>query len=214
MTSTNTPSFLPALDNTFGAYLLGTFLGMLQYGVLLYQVQEYCRLYPRDRGVLKCLVAAIVLLETVFSILNIHTCYHYLVLNYFAPPRLLFGVWSINFTPLASAMTVVVAQSFFARRVFLALDAAGTAQAFLVKEFSKSGKWLAAAGSITASVADLLLTAVLIVALRRSRTGFKHTDSLIAVITMYTINTGLLTGIFHVLLWIVMLACGYITTSN
>ncbi|RDX45637.1 hypothetical protein OH76DRAFT_1473831 [Lentinus brumalis] len=228
MTSTNTPSFLPALpalDNTFGAYLLGTFLGMLQYGVLLYQVQEYCRLYPRDRGVLKCLVAAIVLLETVFSILNIHTCYHYLVLNYFAPPRLLFGVWSINFTPLASAMTVVVAQSFFARRVFLvgrryrsialiavllfvaiiALDAAGTAQAFLVKEFSKSGKvtWLAAAGSITASVADLLLTAVLIVALRRSRTGFKHTDSLIAVITMYTINTGLLTGIFHVLLWIV-----------
>ncbi|RDX45636.1 hypothetical protein OH76DRAFT_1486122 [Lentinus brumalis] len=250
MTSINAPPLaflptLPALDNTFGAYLLGTMLGMLQYGVLLHQGQEYFRLYPRDPRVLKGLVAAVLLLETFFGILNIHTCYYYLVTNYFKPQRLLVGVWSINLTPLASALTNVGAQSFFARRAFLgavfralqwasvvligrevgrryryialiaillfvatiALDAAGTAEAFVVKQFSKSRKitastWFATAGSIATSVADVLLTVVLILALRRSRTGFKHTDSLIAIITMYTINTGLLTGTLHVLLWI------------
>ncbi|RPD54049.1 hypothetical protein L227DRAFT_657835 [Lentinus tigrinus ALCF2SS1-6] len=213
---------VPALDNTFGAYLLGTFLGMLLYGMLLYQVHDYYRLYPKDRMVLKVLVAAILLLETVFSILNIHTCYHYLVTNYFAPLRLLVTTWSINLTPLASALTIGVAQSFFARRVFLvgrryrpvasvagllfvaaiAIDAVATARAFILKEFTKAEEWLAAAGSIVSTVADLLLTSVLIYALRRRRTGFRHTDSLISVVTMYTINTGLLTGVFHVVLWI------------
>lgn len=35
-------------------------------------------------------------------------------------------------------------------------------------------QWLTTAGSIVASVADLLLTVVLIIALRQSRTGFKR----------------------------------------
>ncbi|TFK81494.1 hypothetical protein K466DRAFT_568985 [Polyporus arcularius HHB13444] len=108
MTSTNAPPLaflptLPALDNTFGAYLLGTMLGMLQYGVLLHQGQEYFRLYPRDPRVLKGLA--------VTTPPHTSTSYYYLVTNYFKPQRLLVGVWSINLTPLASALTNVGAQS-------------------------------------------------------------------------------------------------------
>lgn len=70
-----TPANLPALNHTFGTFLLGTFLGLMLvpspqnsrhaslptsslrlYGIFLYQVNEYCRLYTNDCAVLKTMV--------------------------------------------------------------------------------------------------------------------------------------------------------------
>ncbi|KAI9060308.1 hypothetical protein FKP32DRAFT_1074081 [Trametes sanguinea] len=42
---------------------------------------------------------------------------------------------------------------------------------------------------------DMILTGTLIFILLRNRTGFERTDSVIAVIVLYVINTGLLTGL-------------------
>ena len=50
------------------------------------------------------------------------------------------------------------------------------------------------AGVGIASLADTIMTAALIFSLHRSRTGVKRTDSLINVLILYAINTGLLTG--------------------
>ncbi|TFK80431.1 hypothetical protein K466DRAFT_605339 [Polyporus arcularius HHB13444] len=51
-----------------------------------------------------------------------------------------------------------------------------------------------------AVTADPLLTGVFIHSLRRSRTGFKQTDSTIDVLVLYSINTGLITGYRELLL--------------
>ncbi|KAI0706323.1 hypothetical protein C8Q76DRAFT_749192 [Earliella scabrosa] len=50
-----------------------------------------------------------------------------------------------------------------------------------------------------AVTADILLTIVLIHVLRQNRTGVKRTDSMLDVMIMYSMNTGLLTGVFNLL---------------
>ncbi|OJT12910.1 hypothetical protein TRAPUB_10541 [Trametes pubescens] len=49
---------------------------------------------------------------------------------------------------------------------------------------------------------DIILTGSLTWVLLKKRTGFKNTDSLIAVIVLYSINTGLMTGVFGLLVFI------------
>ncbi|KAI1784885.1 hypothetical protein LXA43DRAFT_1066381 [Ganoderma leucocontextum] len=59
--------------------------------------------------------------------------------------------------------------------------------------------YLVSARNAAATVADSFMTAVLIYSLRRSRTGIKRTDSMINVLVLYAINTGLLISAFNVL---------------
>ncbi|KAI0357947.1 hypothetical protein OH77DRAFT_1519237 [Trametes cingulata] len=212
---------LPALDNTFGAVLLGTFLGLILYGLTLHQSYRYFRLYPADSRILKSLVAVVILLETVTSIFSMHVCYYYLTSNYFNPTALLHGIWSINLFPIASGVVMVTTQSFFARRVWLVgphyrpvvvlagvlciaelgFFFAATSEAFIIPTFEGFRKvtWLVSTGSTMAVTADVLLTIALIIVLHRSRTGLRRTDSMIDVMITYSVNTGLLTGIFNLL---------------
>ncbi|KAI0788188.1 hypothetical protein C8Q74DRAFT_663961 [Fomes fomentarius] len=72
---------------------------------------------------------------------------------------------------------------------------------FIIPTFAgfKHVTWLVSTGSTMAVSADLLLTVTLIHLLRRSRTGMKSTDSMLEVMILYSINTGLLTGILNLL---------------
>ncbi|KAI0326366.1 hypothetical protein GY45DRAFT_114456 [Cubamyces sp. BRFM 1775] len=63
---------------------------------------------------------------------------------------------------------------------------------------AQDSMWMVAISTLLAVIADILITSVLIVSLRRSRTGFKRTDSRIEVVVMYSVNTGLVTGILHI----------------
>ncbi|OJT05272.1 hypothetical protein TRAPUB_3936 [Trametes pubescens] len=73
---------------------------------------------------------------------------------------------------------------------------AATVEAFIRPTFADFEKvaWMTSAGFGVAAIVDTLLTGTLILALQKSRTGFKGTDSLIDVLIMYAVNTGLLTG--------------------
>ncbi|KAI0648702.1 hypothetical protein C8Q79DRAFT_464516 [Trametes meyenii] len=215
------PQQVPVLDNTFGAVLVGTALGLVLYGVTLHQSYRYSRMYPDDSRWLKTLVIWVVLLETVTSAWSMHACYFYLVKNYFNPAALRRGSWSIDLFPLASGVTMVSTQSFFVRRVWLighrfrplmifavilcvvelAFLTASSIEALIIPTFEEYRRvtWLVSTGSSMATAADLLLTTILIYSLHRSRTGIKRTDSMIDVMIVYSVNTGLLTGILNVL---------------
>jgi len=54
----------------------------------------------------------------------------------------------------------------------------------------------------SAVVADATIASALCIVLAKSRTGFRRTDSLVNILLVYTINTGLLTGIVAVLCFI------------
>ncbi|KAJ8469591.1 hypothetical protein ONZ51_g8892 [Trametes cubensis] len=219
MAPTNPLDFLPpvpSLDNSFGAFLLATFLGLMLYGLTLHQSYRYYRLFREDIKLIKTIVFSTVVLETIHIVLCMHICYYYLVTNYFNPLALLDGVWSIRILPISTALVILLSEGFFVRRVYLIgaryrpvvlviviskASWSASVEAFIRPTFADFDNvaWMTSAAFGAAVVIDLLLTGTLIITLHKSRTGFKRTDSLIDVLIIYTINTGLLTGIFSVL---------------
>ncbi|KAM5541605.1 hypothetical protein V8D89_004795 [Ganoderma adspersum] len=211
---------IPPLDNTFGALLIGTFIGLIQYGWTAHQTYRYFRMYKEDTWILKSLVAGVLILETFHSILCMHISYFYLTTNYFNPKALQSGVWSIILLGVSTGAVIFLSQLFFLRRVYmigrkwrplvafcalLLLAELGFATAVTVDTFlhptlhNSSQAWMNSSGVGIAALADTLLTAALIWSLHQSRTGIKSTDSLIDVLIMYSINTGLATGIANIL---------------
>ncbi|KAL1938575.1 hypothetical protein VTO73DRAFT_11598 [Trametes versicolor] len=90
----------PPLDDTFGAYLVGTFIGLVLLGVTICQAYGYARAFPGDPLRLKILVALAVSLEIVSSGMNIHSNYYHMVTNFFHPENIGPGVWSDQLQPL------------------------------------------------------------------------------------------------------------------
>ncbi|KAI0636135.1 hypothetical protein C8Q77DRAFT_621556 [Trametes polyzona] len=225
---------VPSLDDTFGSFLIATFIGLILYGLILHQTYRYFRLFPGDAPVVKFIVGLTLLLETGHVALITHICYYYLVANYFEPTALLEGVWSIRILPVFTAAIILVSQGFFTRRVYLiggqyrivvaivpvlmlaslGFAIATTVEAYLLPSFAQfrdvawahrhraTAQWMTSAAFGIAVVVETLLTGTLILVLQRSRTGFRRTDSLIDLLIIYAINTGLLTGIFSFLSFI------------
>ncbi|PIL32224.1 hypothetical protein GSI_05469 [Ganoderma sinense ZZ0214-1] len=193
---------IPPLDNTYGAIMLGTFGGLTLYGLTMHQCYRYMRLpyYKTDATYIKFMVALILSIETIHSALSMHACYYYLSTNYFHP-EVLFrnGSWSIN------GLVIAISQSFFARRLFKLNPSYSPIAGFVVillmgelalsvEAFVQPDLWMASAAMGMVIAADGTLTVLLTVVLHRSRTGLKSTDSMLNILIMYTINTGLLTG--------------------
>ncbi|KAL7277977.1 hypothetical protein ACG7TL_007930 [Trametes sanguinea] len=132
---------LPSLNSTFGAILIGSYIGFIIYGLNLYQTLHYFKAFPNDRLYLKILVGIVLALETWHTALCMHTCYHYLVTNYFNPLALLEGSLSVwrasqpyvindpfdfmtpdltrNSPSRAQGLSIITCQTFFVRRVYL-----------------------------------------------------------------------------------------------
>ncbi|KAI0366960.1 hypothetical protein BV20DRAFT_1055129 [Pilatotrama ljubarskyi] len=219
---------IPSLDSSFGALLIGTCFGLMLYGLTVHQAYRYFRLYPTDTVFLRSLVTFALLLETAHSVCSMHVIYYYLVTNYANPGALLEDVWSLRTLTWLSGLAIVLAQGFYARRVYMIgqgwrfLVAAAVTLIIIELGFviggTFSGPHISAAtveGFILATIieyrrvawlvsvvygitapCDILLTGSLIWVLLKKRTGFKRTDALISVIIVYTVNTGLVTGIF------------------
>ncbi|KAI0648731.1 hypothetical protein C8Q79DRAFT_1007304 [Trametes meyenii] len=201
------------IDNQFGAILIGTFLGLTLFGVNLHQTFRYFRLFPKDAPMLRTVVITTLVLEIMHTIMGIHICY-------FNPAALLTGVWSIKLLSLNMGAVMFVSQSFFARRVFLighhhrilalitallllgemAFATAATAETYIQVTFARFVRvsWLISVGYSMAVLADGMVAVCLTRALRRSRENHSGNETLLDVILVYTVNTGLLTSVLSV----------------
>ncbi|KAI9064057.1 hypothetical protein FKP32DRAFT_592322 [Trametes sanguinea] len=218
-----TPSESPALDNTYGALLLGTFVGLVLYGLVIHQCSCYYHKFPTDRRYLKLFVGIILAFETLHSALAVHWCYTSLVSNYSHPEALLLTTWSMNLFPVLTGLAIIVSQCFYAYRVLLigpkyrvlvsvaillSLVTLGCATANTVLSFSsitvikdiQRVKWIDSFGFIMAIISDTLTTGVLVFNLKQRRTGIRQTDHLIDRLVLYCLNTGLLIGITNAIL--------------
>ncbi|KAI0730626.1 hypothetical protein C8Q76DRAFT_854320 [Earliella scabrosa] len=205
-----------SLDDTFGALVLGTFFSLMLYGVNLHQVCDYVRMFPSDMVYLKATVLVIFSAATVCSILYIHMSYHYLVMNYANPLGLLSTTWSLDAMTPPITLTIFMAQCFYARRVYImgsnfmrkllipvALCSLGAVGFGIAVSYSvikyphfadwKPRTWLSSAGFAFAAATDIMLTSMTVIILKRRCPAFKNTETLLNVLVMYTINTGLFT---------------------
>ncbi|KAI0788185.1 hypothetical protein C8Q74DRAFT_663480 [Fomes fomentarius] len=211
---------VPSLDNTFGAVLIGTIIGAILYGLTSHQTYRYYRLYPTDPRLLKLMVLVLWGLDTFHTVLSLHVCYFYLISNYLNPERLLSGVWSMRLTVITTGAVIALTHIFFARRIFLignrniylmiviglllltetGFCLAATVETFIAitfEAYTEHFKWIIPCSLGTAVVIDAVTTSTLTYYLHQCRTGFKRTDSLIDILMVYTINTGLLTGLLN-----------------
>ncbi|KAI0706778.1 hypothetical protein C8T65DRAFT_226506 [Cerioporus squamosus] len=210
---------VPALDNTYGAVLMGSNLSLILYGLNLHQAYQYLRNFPNDSYFVKTIAWLVLGLETMNSAFCMHITYAHLVTNYMNPLQLTFAGWSLDSMPIAAGLSIMASQCFFIRRVYKLGGAqrlvaffgiimlviefgfclAATIEAFLQPSFQayQSVTWLISAAFGVIVLTDAVLTISLIIALRQSRTGFKSTDSLVDILVLYAITTGLITTIVN-----------------
>ncbi|KAL5533629.1 hypothetical protein ACEPAG_89 [Sanghuangporus baumii] len=89
-------SSFPKLDAYVGALLIGSYFAIALYGLTVQQTFRYYRMYRTDSNSTKIMAGLVWLLDSAHSALICHTCYYYLVSNYFSPLSLLDGVWSMQ----------------------------------------------------------------------------------------------------------------------
>jgi hypothetical protein len=212
-----TPAAMPAFDNTLGSLLVGGLVAMALWGVTCVQTYTYFSRSFKDRSYMKLMVAFLLVLDTFDSALNGHILYHYLVSNYLNPLALLVPVWSVIVHVAITSVSNFIIRAMFCLRVFrlskgnipvtvwiLMLSTADlvigiiiTAKAFHIKTFFQldTVSGLLYANFACGTGGDLSLALALSILLWRSKTGFKQTDSLIRILMVYTVNTGMIVAL-------------------
>ncbi|KAG1863952.1 hypothetical protein C8R48DRAFT_707353 [Suillus tomentosus] len=209
---------LPHFDNTLGALLVGFAISATAFGMLTIQVFTYYRRFPQDKAAYKALAALIWSFSFVDQSFVGYAVYFYTITNYLNPVPLVTGKpqWSLILQMTLGAVVGAIVKACFTLRVwrfsyrnwwltgilFLMIIAQlGTAIAFTVKCFElPSYSHLFAVrslGSISLGmgvVADMSIAAALCFYLQKMRSSHLHADSMIATLTIYAVNTGLLTS--------------------
>ncbi|RPD60603.1 hypothetical protein L226DRAFT_570093 [Lentinus tigrinus ALCF2SS1-7] len=215
---------IPAMDNTYGALLLGTCGGLLVQGLIFHQLYQYFKCYPNDATYLKIWVSVVAALELITSAFTMHASYYYMVTNAFNPEVLLTKPpWSLTWNSIPGTAAAVFVEMFFCRRLWLVqrkfrpiavvallldLTCFGCYAALVImgSEMSNAAdflknSYLASVGSGCIGLGDSMVTASLIYVLHTSRTGIKETSSMIDILIKYAVSTGLIISIFNVLIF-------------
>ncbi|KAG1753710.1 uncharacterized protein EDB91DRAFT_1242682 [Suillus paluster] len=210
-----------AVDDTFGAFLIGVVISATLYGVTFVQTWYYFSRYSSDPWYMKLLVGAILLSDTVHQALITHTVYTYLITDFDIPANLGKLVWSLSVEVLFNGFTGLLVQSFLTARVYRlsnkSIIATATVLSLVIAEFVIIVVYVAKAVRLTtfvevpqlkplsmcvnavAAAGDVLIAGFLCVLLQRARTGFRRSDTMINKLILFTINTGLLTSICAVM---------------
>ncbi|CAE6519108.1 unnamed protein product, partial [Rhizoctonia solani] len=215
---------------SLGAILVGTFLNVWLYGILVTQVTLYYTVYKKDATWVKLLVAWLMLLDTLNTVFDVGFVYRYAITLFGNFPAQLHSHWFFHLAPLMTVTIAASAQGFFVWRiklltgskwlslgiglvlvVQLVAGAVTTAGAFRVVDFTRFDElkgpislWL-----VTSAIADTAITIVLSWYLHTHRTGFAKTDDLVTKLIRITIQTGLITT-----LWALIDLIMYLTIPN
>ncbi|KAI0633960.1 hypothetical protein C8Q77DRAFT_1108711 [Trametes polyzona] len=201
-----------SLHDTIGVLLVGNFIGLFLYGLTLYQAYRYACVFPNDAMWLKAITISsglgvhtcIYYLVTNYGhpeVLEHRVCQWSPILHSNTHRE------THKLYPLLSGLTMVVSQSFFIRRLWFfepryrpIVSVAGVCSlaqlAATTEMFAANGTTdirtlsrLWPIGFTLALGSDVLLTALLVYTLHRSRTGMKRTDKMIDVLIVYTAKT-------------------------
>ncbi|KAJ7474697.1 hypothetical protein FB451DRAFT_274509 [Mycena latifolia] len=192
------PPIIFHVDNTLGALLVGGLVATALWGVTCVQTFTFFMSDATDRAWHKVLVAFLLVLDTFDTFLNCHILYFYLVTNYFAPQAILFPVWSVIIhvaaTSISNFIRVCTPRLSAQQRecTWDTVDCAFSMHSYSQLDSLSSLMYLNFAAGTSS---DLSVALALCYLLRGSRTGFQRTDSLIRVLMMYTVNTGLIVAL-------------------
>ncbi|KAI0630761.1 hypothetical protein C8Q77DRAFT_225359 [Trametes polyzona] len=215
------------LNSTLGALFIGFGASSLAFGVLSMQAWSYFRRYPSDVWWYKCLVAAMWILELVDQALIGHAVYFYVVTIWGQVIPLLEGpIWSLIVQVTLGATAGALVKLCFGLRVWrfskhnipvtmlimfgtfaqLAAAFVFTVKAFQITSIVRVGD-LKLVGSIALGLGmatDVITAAALCYFLRGLKTGYSKDDSIVNTLTLYAINTGVITSLSTLILYDLM----------
>ncbi|KAJ7078730.1 hypothetical protein B0H15DRAFT_1000913 [Mycena belliarum] len=188
------PPALPNVQLSYGPMLIGVFLNMILYGVLLSQVLTYFQVYKMDATWLRVFLRLgqkPLLFPTVFMT-------EPLCVVLVSMPIQIFFAWRIhqlNKSPWIPLAITVLALASFAGGIWTAT------MVQILRQFAKKPLLHNSAllWFLASCVADVLITVSLVLTLTRKKTGFAATDSVLDKIIRTTIQTGMITAIFSIL---------------
>lgn len=102
----------------FGVTLIAGLASAMLYGITTLQTYVYYMHYSEDTSVIKFIVAAIWLLDSLHVSFMCHTLYYYLIINYGDPMSLLYVVWSFPASLMANVLAITMVQLFFAHQIY------------------------------------------------------------------------------------------------
>uniref|UniRef100_A0A0W0G955 DUF6534 domain-containing protein n=1 Tax=Moniliophthora roreri TaxID=221103 RepID=A0A0W0G955_MONRR len=206
----------PNIELKFGPMLIGVFLNMILYGILIIQTLSYYQTYHRDATWIKLFVGYLFILETANSILDMCMMYQPLIQGFGSDTAVANFPTLFMTEPILMALIACPIQLFFAWRIqritmsiwipllicLLALTSCGGGiwtgvMVGIVKTFARKPELHTPAlvWFLTSCVADVLITLTLVRSLSQRKTGFSSTDSVIDKIIRTTVQTGMITAI-------------------
>ncbi|CDO75136.1 hypothetical protein BN946_scf184772.g3 [Trametes cinnabarina] len=189
---------IPSLDGTFGAILVSSVLVWETFHTAFGMYTSYHYLVTNYLNPFALLGGYYITMNSPFNLMIICAGLSITSCQTFFMRRVYLLVGGRSKILVASVVVFLIAE--------LGLASAGTAEAktsnrFIQPTFAtfKHFTWIISVAFGMCAVADSILTAFLIYALRRARNGIKRTDNLLDVLVLYAISTGLLTGVFDIL---------------
>ncbi|KAF8235028.1 hypothetical protein L208DRAFT_792042 [Tricholoma matsutake] len=209
----------PNVQLLFGPMLIGVFINMILYGVLVVQAWAYYQTYKRDAIWIKYFVLYLFIVETLNTGFDMFIIYEPLILRFGFP-----SATTLFPTLFASEPLVIIAvstpiQIFFAWRIrMLTRNDWIPALIVLLSIISLAGGiWTgiliiqvrlfvrkpelhtpALVWFLASCIADVVITVFLVISLSRRRTGFTHTDDVISKLIRMAVQTGMLTAFFAI----------------
>ncbi|OCH90034.1 hypothetical protein OBBRIDRAFT_835316 [Obba rivulosa] len=216
-----------SLDSTLGAGLIGLVIAAALYGITNVQMYMYFKRYNEDSLFLKVMFAFLWILDTLHQILITQSIYTYAVTRFGNAAALEVPTWSflvnVVVTGVSDVSTVFSQIVEIGKNYLITVPVMIVAIASLVGSICEASfaafsllstyliifdrslyhqSWCLYIGLASGAVADVLLASSLVVLLWRKRTGFARTDSLVRVLMLYTINSGVLTSVCAIMCFV------------
>ncbi|KAH8088916.1 hypothetical protein BXZ70DRAFT_499741 [Cristinia sonorae] len=215
-------SGVPSAQTFMGKSVLMNYATFPLYGIFIAQLYSYASKFAsRDSLYVKGIVALLTVVETVHTAALMHFLYFYSIASWSGELTIFEISWSTPLIAISETLMVVLAHSFYIRRIYIMSKGNWWLIGFLVAllitrtAFSTCVTVLAATqNSFTTFhenatvqlvvktslsllvVADLSVASTMVYYLYQSRSGIKRSDHLVNTLIVYIINSGFITVIF------------------
>ncbi|KIJ50246.1 hypothetical protein M422DRAFT_245493 [Sphaerobolus stellatus SS14] len=218
---------MPDVQSLFGPMLIGVFLNMILYGVLVVQSFFYYQTYRKDSKWIRYFVLYLVVMETINAAFDMYLIYEPLIQRYGTQRAVTVAPLALNPDALVTVLISVPVQLFITWHIkvisgsnvipgliaFFAICSFGGATATtisvsIIREFTRFPQFESATIIWLASsyLADIIITATLVWSLKSRKTGHSETGDIVNRIIASTIQTGAITALFALLDFVLFLA--------
>ncbi|KIM76838.1 hypothetical protein PILCRDRAFT_638365 [Piloderma croceum F 1598] len=210
------------IQSDLGAIFLGDLAAAIFYGITCVQTFTYYQVFGRDHLALKLAVFFLWMLDTLQLAIITYNAYNFAVLGWGDTTALDLPIWTFWAQMIVTTISDFIIRFIYGSRIWrlsnkhLGLTAAITVSTLFVvgitftlaiksliigtNEYLDLNPYVLYLCLGSSAIADAIIASSLCVLLFRNRTHIRRTNSLLNTLMLYTICTGMLTGLYTIVL--------------